>query len=148
MYFKTYINDLMSWWWTGRPGVLRFMGSQRVGHDWATNLIWSDLMYHFHGLLRWLSGKESAYNAGDPGLIPALGRSLGEGNGYPLQYSCLENPMDRGTWQATVHGVTKSWTWLSNWTTVTYHFHIILRFLRLSIYGYKKSCFSICLAFF
>ena len=52
-------------------------------------------------------GKESAYNAGDPGLIPGLGRSHGEGNGNPLQYSCLENPVDRGAWQATVHGVTR-----------------------------------------
>ena len=50
-------------------------------------------------------GKESACHAGDPGLIPGLGRSPGEWNGYPLQYSCLENPMDRGAWQATVHGV-------------------------------------------
>ena len=49
-------------------------------------------------------------NAGDPGLIPESGRSPGEGNGYPLQYSCPENSMDRGAWQATVHGVTKSWT--------------------------------------
>ena len=47
-------------------------------------------------------------NAGDPGLIPGSGRSPGEGNGYPLQYSCLENSMDRGAWRATVHGVTKS----------------------------------------
>ena len=52
-------------------------------------------------------GKESAYNAGDPSLIPGLGRSPGEGNGYPLLYSCLENPMDRGAWWATVHGVPK-----------------------------------------
>ena len=49
--------------------------------------------------------KESACNAGDPDLILGLGRSPGEWNGYPLQYSCLENPMDRGAWQATVHGV-------------------------------------------
>ena len=55
-------------------------------------------------------GKESACNAGDPGSIPGLGRSPGEGNGNPLQYSCLENPMDRGAWWATVHGVTKSQT--------------------------------------
>ena len=55
-------------------------------------------------------GKASAYNAGHPGLIPGLGRSSGEGNGNPLQYSCLENPMDRGAWWAAVHGVTKSWT--------------------------------------
>ena len=52
-------------------------------------------------------GKVSAYNAGDPGLIPGSGRSSGEGNGNPLQYSCLENPMDRGTWWATVRGVTE-----------------------------------------
>ena len=51
--------------------------------------------------------KESAYNARDPGSIPGSGRSPGEGNGNPLQYSCLENPMDRGTWQATVHGVAR-----------------------------------------
>ena len=48
-----------------------------------------------------------AYNAGDPGSIPGLGRSPGEGNGNPLQYSCLENPMDGGAWQATVYGVAK-----------------------------------------
>ena len=48
-------------------------------------------------------GKESACSVGDYGSIPGLGRSPGEGNGNPLQYSCLENPMDRGTWQATVH---------------------------------------------
>ena len=50
-------------------------------------------------------GKASVYNVGDPSSIPGLGRSPGEGNGNPLQYYCLENPMDRGAWQATVHGV-------------------------------------------
>ena len=55
-------------------------------------------------------GKESAYSARNPGLIPGSERSLGEGNGNPLQYSCLENPMNRGAWQATVHGVAKSHT--------------------------------------
>ena len=59
-------------------------------------------------------GKESLYNAGDPGSIPGLGRSPGEGNGNPRQYSCLENPMDRGAWQGTVHGVAKSQTRLSD----------------------------------
>ena len=54
--------------------------------------------------------KASAYSVEDLGLIPGLGRSAGEGNGNPLQYSCLENPMDRGAWQATVHGVAKSRT--------------------------------------
>ena len=54
--------------------------------------------------------KASAYNAGDLGSIPRSGRSPGEGNDNPLQYSCLENPMDQGAWWATVHGVAKSWT--------------------------------------
>ena len=56
--------------------------------------------------------KESACNAGDPGSIPGLGGSPGRGNGNPLQYSCLENPMDRVAWQAAVHGVAQSRTWL------------------------------------
>ena len=62
--------------------------------------------------------------------IPGLGRSSGEGNGNPFQYSCLENPMDGGAWQLTVHGVAKSWTGLSNFTISTiyslylYFFHM------------------------
>ena len=58
--------------------------------------------------------KESSCNVGDPGSIPGLGRPLGEGNGNPIQYSCLGNPMDRGAWWATVHGVAKSGTQLSD----------------------------------
>ena len=63
-------------------------------------------------------GKASAYSAGDLGLIPGLGRSPGEGSGTPLQYSCLENPMDGGAWWATVHGVAKSRTRLSDFTSL------------------------------
>ena len=59
-------------------------------------------------------GKASAHNAGNLGSIPGLGRSPGEGNGNPLQYSCLENSMDGGAWWATVHAVTKNWTRLSD----------------------------------
>ena len=59
-------------------------------------------------------GKETACNAGDLGLIIGLGRFPGEGNGYSLQYSCLENPMDREAWWATIHGVAKSQTQLSD----------------------------------
>ena len=59
-------------------------------------------------------GKESACNAGDLGLIPGSGISPGEGNGNALQYSRLENPMDRGAWWGTVHGVAKSWTRLND----------------------------------
>ena len=69
-------------------------------------------------------GKESACNARDPDSIPGLGRSPGEGNGNPLQYFCLENSMDRGIWWATVHGVTKSWTGLSD---SHFHFQLIMR---------------------
>ena len=63
-------------------------------------------------------GKASACNVGDPGSIPRLGRSPGEGNGNSLQYSFLENPMGGGTWYAAVHGVTKSQTWLSDFTFI------------------------------
>ena len=62
----------------------------------------------YAGLPWWLSGKEYAFNAGDVGWIPGSGRSPGGGNGSPLQHSCLENPMNRGAWRATVHGVTES----------------------------------------
>ena len=64
--------------------------------------------------------KNLACNAGDTGLIPGSGSSPGEGNGDPLQYSCLENPMDRGAWWATVHGGAKSWKGLSD-----QHFHFL-----------------------
>ena len=64
--------------------------------------------------------KESACNAGDLGSIPELGRSPREGNGNPLQYSCLENLMNRGAWRATVHGAANSWTWLND-----QHFHAV-----------------------
>ena len=60
-----------------------------------------------YGLPRWLGGTG---DAGDMGLIPGLGRFPGGGNGNPLQYSCLENPLDRGVWKATVYEVSKSWT--------------------------------------
>ena len=66
------------------------------------------------GLPQWLSDRESTCNAGDLGTIPGLGRYPGGGHGNPLQYPCLGNPTDRGAWQATVHGVTKSRTQLSD----------------------------------
>ena len=65
-----------------------------------------------HGLPKWLNGKEYACSGGDKCLISGLGRSPGEGNGNPLQYSCLENPRDRGAWWAAVYGVAQSRTWL------------------------------------
>ena len=76
--------------------------------------------------------KASACNVGDLGSIPGSGRSPGEGNGNSLQYSCLENPMDRGAWWATVHGVTKSWTQLSDFT-----FHIYISIYILGDYTHQ-----------
>ena len=83
---------------------------------------WSGLPWPPPGCHLYMDGlvgsevKVSARNAGDPGSIPGSGRSPGEGNGNPLQYSRLENPMDGGAWWATVHGVAKSRTQLSDFT--------------------------------
>ena len=74
----------------------------------------------FRGFPCGSDSKESVCSAGDPGSISGLGRSPGGGNGNPLQYSCLENPMDRGACRATVHGVTKSWTRLRNINNLRY----------------------------
>ena len=77
------------------------------GFPASGNASWSE-----HGRVRFLpgssDGKESANNAGDPGSIPGSGRTSREGSGYSLQYSCLENPMNRGAWWATVYRVPKS----------------------------------------
>ena len=86
--------------WTEEPGGLQSIGSQRVRHDRSN--------------LACMQGKKSTCNAADPGSIPGSGRSTGEGIGYPLQYSCLENSMDIGAWQATVCWVAKSWMQLSD----------------------------------
>ena len=77
--------------------------------------------------------KNLPVNVGDLNLIPGLGRSPGEGNGNPLQFSCLENSMDRGAWKAAVHGVAKSWTQLSDWA----HIHTCIRDSCLR--SYKES---------
>ena len=89
--------------WTEEPRGLQSLGSHRAGYN-RSNLACLEGFPHSS------VGKESAYNAGDPGLISGLGRSPGEGNGNPLQYSCLENPMDRGAWQTTVHSVVQTQT--------------------------------------
>ena len=88
---------------------------------WNCSVSW--LWWEFPG---GSDGKESACNAGDLGLIPGLERSPGEGNGNPLQYSCLENPMDGGAWWATVHWVTKSQTRLSDFTFTFTFFQILV----------------------
>ena len=86
---------------TMESGGLPSMGLHGVGHDW------SDLA---------AAAAASAGDARDSALIPGLGRFPGVGSGNPLQYSCLENPVDRGAWQGIVHEVTRSWTPLNNWT--------------------------------
>ena len=88
-------------------------------------------------------GKESACNAGDLDSIPELGRSPGEVNGNPLQCSWLENPMDGGAWQATVHGVTKSQTRLSHFTSLhPQAFHLYSSEYGLLKWFLKNSLFS------
>ena len=97
---------------TDKPGGLQPVGSQGVRqNNSATNTF---TLLCFPG---GSDGKESACNTGDLGLIPGLGRSPEEGNGFPFQYSCLENSMDRGAWKAIVHEVTASWTQLSDFTS-------------------------------
>ena len=71
-------------------------------------MIWVCVCIYIYGFPCSSVGKESACSAGDPGSIPGLGKSPGEGNGDPLQYPCLENLIDRGAWWAAVHGFTKS----------------------------------------
>ena len=81
-------------------------------------------------------GKVSACNVGDPGLIPGLGRSPGEGNGHLLQYSCLENSTDRGAWWAAVYGAAKSWTRLgiNDHRVLSKNFPTIPSFLGFNLY--------------
>ena len=76
----------------------------------------------------------------EPGLIPGWGRSPGGGHGNPLQYSCLENPMDRGAWGAVVHRVTKSWTWLKPWSSI----HIFFRKCAPLPYTIVFFCVCVC----
>ena len=96
----------------GEPGGLPSMELHRVRHNW------SDLAAAAAGISVGFPGgsvgKESTCNVGDPNSISGWWRSPGEENGNPLQYSCLGNPMDRGAQWATVHGVTKSQTWVSD----------------------------------
>ena len=82
-----------------------------------------------------LEDKVSACNVGDPGSVPEWGRSPGEGNGNALQYSCLENPMDGGAWEAAVSGIAKSWTRLSDFTSLHHVVHSPVNILSLARAG-------------
>ena len=105
---------------TGEPCGLPSMGLHRVRHDWsnlaaACNLIiMPPFIFHPLFFYWWPDGNESACNVGYLGSISGSGRSAREGNGNPLQYSCLESSRDRGAWQTTVHRIVKSQTWLSD----------------------------------
>ena len=97
-----------------------------LGHVLRSRLVGSNLLENYD--------KASSCNAGDLGSIPESGRSPGEGNGNPLQYSCLENPMDRGAWRATVHGAAKSQTQLSDFT------HSLTHLLLLHHFSHVRLC--------
>ena len=94
----------------------------------------SNVLYFRSGISWWLSGKASVCNVGDACLVPGSGRSFGGGHGNPFQYSCLENPMDRGTWRATVHKVIKNWTRLKSLST-----HACTYFGSKHMWIYKKK---------
>ena len=144
-------------------GILRTRILERVamrssrGPSWPRNWTWVSCIMGrlLYGYFRFLADSSDSYfptfkyrftrasleaqlvknlpNIGDPGLIPGSRRSLGGGNGNPLQYSCLENPMDRGAQQAIAHGVTKSWTWLKQ-------FSILLQCFPVGTSGKEHIC--------
>ena len=126
-----------AWWtqsfpssrgWEGKTTVSRRDKCFSLLHLEHYSRLWQILILYLPSWLGFPGGSEdkaSACNAGDPVSIPGLVRSPGEGNGSPLQYSWLENPMDRGAWQATVHGVAKSRTQLRDFTfTFTFTFMV------------------------
>ena len=128
------------------PGKNTGMGHhfllQKSFPTWGLNLCllhYRQTLYHLshqrsppnRGFPAGSDSKESACNAGGLGSVPELERSPGEGNGTPLQYSCLEHSMERGAWQTTVHGITKSWKRLSNSNTHTHTYNPI----DLNFYG-------------
>ena len=113
---------VVAWGWAKRGAVgigkesekWLLIGTRFIGG--LTKMLWNYIMVRASQVVPVV--KNQPANAGDirdvsvTGLIPGLGRSPGVGHGNPLQYSCLENPMERGAWQATVYRVTQSWTWL------------------------------------
>ena len=98
----------------------------------------------FLSILGSSDGNVSACNGGDLGLIPGSGRSPGEGNGNPLQYSCLENPMDTGAWQATVHGVEESRTRLSDFTRLHYARKQVIYVKEYQFSSVAQLCLTLC----
>ena len=104
---------------------------RKIWKEFQNGKGWLSVLWRFHlSKCVWGFPGGSVENAGDVDLIPGVRRSPGGENGNPCQFSCLENPMDRRAWQAIVHGVAKSWTWLSNWV----HMHTWSTYLYLSIH--------------
>ena len=99
-----------------------------------------DFFFFWTSLVAQMVSKVSACNTGDPGSIPGLGRSSGEGNGNPLQYYCLENPRDGGAWQGTVHGIAKSRTRLSGFFNTQPCFYC---WIQLNIIFFLKKYYLI-----
>ena len=113
-----YMEVTTVWIWKTWPGTHFRMSEQ------CEESIWSQIPWSINGTFiksfpHGSAGKISACNVGDLGLIPGLERSQGEGNGYPFQYSGLDNSINRGIWQATVHGVAKSLTRLTEQLSLT-----------------------------
>ena len=130
------ITDSRTWvwassgscWWTEKPGVLQSIRLQKIGHTWD----WTWLTLVFSGDL---DGKESACCAGDLSLIPGSGRSTGEGNDNPFQYSCLENPMAGEAWQAPpsmyTHKELDTTEWLTQFAYLAHLYFAFYIWLRL-----------------
>ena len=97
---------------TGDSALASFLPKKFQGWSPSEWTGWISLVENIWGLPQWFSSKESTCNSGHSGSVPGLGRSTGGGQSNPLLYSCLENPMARGAWWATVHRVAKSQTWL------------------------------------
>ena len=122
--FKTNLTGLL---WIRASLVAQLVKNPPAMQEtWVWSLVWED-----QGFPGGLAGKASTCNEGDLGSTPGSGRSPGEENGTPLQYSCLENPMDGGAWEAAVHGVVKSRTWLSEFNSLHFTFGKIWRRERL-----------------
>ena len=138
-------SNILAWRipWAEEPGRLQYVGSQRAGHDWTT--FTSVHLWSRQGFQGGSDGKESACSVGDPGLTPKSGRSIGEGDGYTLQYSWLENSMDRGTWWATVNGLTRVGHDLVTNTHTHTHTHNTHTHTHTHTHTFKTTRLPVCM---
>ena len=154
--FSSFLSDCLvseEWSWTQRMALTGGEGDELVREwidhfpsDWQTYRISFQVL---HGGFRNVGfpggsdSKESACNVGDPGLIPGLGRSSGEGNGEPVQYSCLENSMDRAGWWTSVHGIANRQTqlkWLAVSLAYILHIYVYTLYTYICIYVSESLC--------